>query len=140
MTIQTERLVGQTKDVGFEIGVSKTVPVSKEQAWDFLFSEEGSAIWLGETNWSDFEVNKTYRTTDGIEGLIRVFKPMSHIRLTWKLHDWDNFSTLQIRVMDAKGKARISFHQEKLAGPEQRTEMKNYWDGVMALIIDQLNP
>lgn len=136
--MQTKRLIGQTQDVGFEIGVSKTIAVSQEEAWNFLFSEEGAAIWLGETNWSDFEENKTYRTTEGTEGLIKVFKPMSHIRLTWKLPEWENFSTVQLRVMKVKDKARISFHQEKLLGLEQRTEMKNHWDEVIAVIEREL--
>lgn len=136
--MQTERLIGQTKTVGFEIGVSKTIAVSHEEAWNFLFSEDGAVIWLGETNWNEFEENKTYRTTDGTEGMIKVFKPMSHIRLTWKLPDWENFSTVQIRVMKAKDKARISFHQEKLTGPDQRSEMKNHWDQVIAAIEREL--
>lgn len=136
--MQTERLIGQTKAVGFEIGVSKTIAVSQQEAWDFLFSEEGAAIWLGETNWSEFEENKTYRTTDGIEGLIKVFKPMSHIRLTWKLPDWKNFSTVQVRVIGTKKKTRISFHQEKLTGPEQRMEIKKRWDDVMTILERKL--
>ena len=40
--------VGQTKDAGFEIGVSKTVPHPREAVWELLTSEEGAALWLGD--------------------------------------------------------------------------------------------
>jgi uncharacterized protein YndB with AHSA1/START domain len=138
--METEQPIGLTKAVGFEIGVSKAIPIAQEKVWDFMFSEEGAAIWLGHTNWSEFEVNKTYQTTDGIEGVIRVFKPMSHIRLTWKHPEWEAFSTLQVRVMAARDKTRISFHQEKLISAEQRTAMKEYWERVMKALECQLIP
>jgi len=39
-----EKIVGQTKDVGFQIGVRKTIAVSPQAAWDFLTSAEGSQL------------------------------------------------------------------------------------------------
>jgi len=64
--------VGQPKDVGFQFGIRKTIPVSTEKIWDFLFSE------------------------NGITGFIRIFKPNSHIRLNWKPKSWGNMLTVQI--------------------------------------------
>lgn len=126
--------VGLTKDVGWEIGCRKTFPVSAHQAWDYMFSDEGLATWLGKTQ-QEVAIKESYSTTNGTEGVIRVFKPFSHIRMTWKKKGWENVSTLQVRVMDAaNGKATISFHHEKLLNSEQREEMKAHWDKVLEKI------
>lgn len=125
------KTVGQTKDAGFQIGLRKTFPISADTAWDFLFSNEGLATWLGELMSSDVELNKTYKTKDGIEGKIKILKPLSHVRLTWKKKNWTNVSTVQIRVISAKDKTTISFHQEKLLNSAQRDEMKNHWADIM---------
>ncbi len=62
-----ENQVGKTKDVGFQYGIRKTIPVSNEKVWDFLLSENGLSIW--------------FETQNGTTGLVRVFSPNSHIRL-----------------------------------------------------------
>jgi uncharacterized protein YndB with AHSA1/START domain len=133
-----EKKVGQTKDVGFQIGVRKTFPVSIDIAWHFLFSEEGLKVWLGKVNLEEFQVNKTYKTEDGIEGKINVFRTNSHIRLTWKPNLWTNVSAVQVRVINAKGKTTISFHQDKLLDSKQREEMKKHWDRVLEEITAKL--
>lgn len=122
-----KKQIGETKDVGFQFGIRKTFSVSIEYAWDFMFSEKGLNIWLGKLE-NELEIKKTYKTEEGIEGFVRVFKPFSHIRLNWKKKDWDNISTVQVRVIGSKGKSIISFHQEKLLNPEQRVEMQEYWN------------
>lgn len=136
--MNTIPVTGQTKDAGFQIGIRKTVAALPESTWHFLFSEEGVALWLGEINWSEFEANKTFRTTDGVEGRIKVFKPISHIRLTWKKEGWPNFSTLQIRVIGAGQKTIVSFHQERLLDATQRAEMKTHWSLVIQKILHKL--
>ena len=125
-----KREVGQTKDTGFQFGIRRTFPVSQEVAWDFLFSGRGIEIWLGILE-EDLEVKKQFCTTNGISGFVRVLTPYSHIRLNWKKSNWDNLSTLQIRVLDAHHNTTISIHQEKLLNALQRLEMKAYWNEVM---------
>ncbi|MEM7106771.1 MAG: ATPase [Bacteroidota bacterium] len=104
--------VGKTKDVGFQFGLQRTFSVSKQHAWDFMFSNIGLEIWLGELK-TELEPKKNYRTKAGIEGFVSVFKPNSHIRMHWKKEDWGNISIVQVRII-GKGKNRtvISFHQE----------------------------
>ena len=119
--------IGKTKDVGWQFGLRKTLSLSQESVWDFMFSEQGLKIWLGELE-QELEVKKHYKTKSGIDGLIRVFKPYFHIRMNWKKQNWDNLSTLQVRVMGDNKKATISFHQEKLLDNKQREEMKAYWN------------
>ncbi len=130
--------VGKTKDVGFQFGLQKTFAVSQKQVWDFMFSGKGLKIWLGELE-TDFEPKESCRTKDGIEGFVRVFKPNSHIRMNWKKGDWENMSTVQVRVIGkGKNKTTISFHQEKLTDSKQRVEMKEYWNEKMNKIADEI--
>ena len=136
--MEKSKTVGQTKDVGFQIGVRKTFSVSPETAWNFLFSEKGLALWLGKIELEDIDLEKPYKTKDGIEGKINTFNPYSHIRLTWKPTHWTNMSTVQIRVIDTKGKTTISFHQDKLIDSDQRNEMKKHWGNVLAKIETEL--
>jgi uncharacterized protein YndB with AHSA1/START domain len=130
-------MIGQTKDRGFQIGVRKTFNVSVETAWDFLFSDIGLPVWLGDISLADFELDKPYKTKEGIEGKINTFTPYSHIRMTWRPENWVNTSTLQIRVFNTKGKAIISFAQDRLLDYQQRAEMKTHWDGVVEKIEKQ---
>ena len=133
-----ENQVGKTKDVGFQFGIRKTIPVSTEKVWDFLLSENGLRIWLGKLN-TELELNKEFETKNGITGLVRVFKPNSHIRLNWKPKIWKNMSTVQIRVIGNETKTTIAIHQEKLLNPEQRNEMKEYWTQTINLLTNYLN-
>lgn len=80
---------------------------------------------MGELVSGDFSIDREYQTQEGIEGKIKIFKPSSRIRLTWKKKEWQNTSTLQIRVIATKTGATISFHQEKLQDNNQRAEMKS---------------
>jgi uncharacterized protein YndB with AHSA1/START domain len=118
------KIIGKTKSVGFEIGVRKTFPVSLENAWSLFFSTEGLETWLGKTEQGHLEVDEPYNTREGIPGKVRILKPLSHIRMSWKKEDWNNSSTLQVRLIKAKDKTTISFHQDNLADNNQRNEMK----------------
>jgi uncharacterized protein YndB with AHSA1/START domain len=136
--MEKSNTIGQTKDTGFQIGVRKTFAVSVETAWDFLFSEKGLAFWLGKFELENFSLDKPYKTKDGIEGKISTFNPFSNIRMTWKPTHWTNISTLQIRVINSKGKATVSFHQDRLLGNDQRNEMKKHWDNVITKLETEL--
>ena len=122
--MEKTKVVGQTKDAGFQIGVRKTFAVPVETIWNFLISEKGLCTWLGNVSLENFELGKPYKTEEEIEGKVNVFKPNSHIRLTWKPRHWTNTSALQIRAIPNKDKTTISFHQDKLLDSKQRAEMK----------------
>lgn len=62
---------------------------------------------------------------------MRVDQPGSHVRLTWRPADWERPSTIQVRVLPAGGGASIAFHQEHLAGPAERAEMRERWRAVL---------
>jgi hypothetical protein len=125
-----EKSVGLTKAVGWQFGLRKTFPYSHEYLWDFMFSDKGLKIWLGELK-EELEIKKAYKTKEGIEGLVRAFIPHSHIRMNWKKKNWENISIVQVRVIGNQEKASISFHQEKLLDNNQREEMDLYWNKKM---------
>lgn len=128
---------GKTKDAGHQFGLRKTFPYPAEQMRDFIFSGKGLQIWLGILE-NELEIKKPYKTKKGFEGVVRVFKPLSHIRLTWKKKDWENTSLVQVRVIEKGEKSTLSFHQEKLQDANQRAEMKEYWNKKMNEIRNSL--
>jgi len=129
--------IGKTQDQGFQFGIRKTIPVSIEKVWGFMFSENGLKIWLGKLN-DELELKKEFETKNGKTGFVRVFKPNSHIRLNWKPKIWKNMSTVQIRVIGNENKTTIAIHQEKLLNSEQRTEMKVYWTKIIEKLANKI--
>ncbi|GAL84280.1 hypothetical protein MYP_1508 [Sporocytophaga myxococcoides] len=131
------KVVGETKDAGFQFGLRKTFHNSFEEVWTFMFSLNGLNIWLGSLA-TELSEKQTYKTKEGIEGAIRLIKVYSHIRLTWKKKGWNNVSQLQVRVMNNEGKTVISFHHDHLSDVNQRNEMKDHWNKVMEKISKEL--
>ena len=132
----TQRVVGLTKDAGFQIGVRRTVDVSPQCAWDILTSNDAVNIWLGDVGELRLEPGASFRTGNGTTGTFRIVKPGSHVRLAWQPPHWSNESTLQVRVLPrpTQGRATVSFHQEKLRDTGQRQQMHRHW----LQVLDQL--
>ncbi|MFC5448450.1 SRPBCC family protein [Paenibacillus aestuarii] len=127
--------VGQTKSAGFQIGVRRSLPVTRQAAWQLLTSPQGRKLWLGEAADMDFVTGEAYATKDGASGAIRVVKPLEQLRLTWQPGEWQKASTIQIRLLPATaGKTTISFHQENLADESCREAMKLRWEQALAAI------
>ena len=133
--MEIDKLGSSPKDLGYQIGVRKTFTVSTEKMWDFLLSETGITIWLGQINMDDFELHKPFKTTEGIEGKLSVFKPDSHMRLRWKSTDWLRYSTVEIRVTNSKGRAAVVFHHTGLFDVEKREALIGYWKGVIGKMV-----
>ncbi|WP_037355010.1 SRPBCC domain-containing protein [Amycolatopsis orientalis] len=131
--------VGQTKDAGWQIGVSKTVGRSAEEVWEFLTSEAGVAIWLGEGVTVHPEPGTEYETADGIRGETRSFRELDRIRLTWQPAGWTHETTLQLAVRaSGPDKAMLRIHQERLANAAEREQQRRHWQGVLAELITAL--
>jgi uncharacterized protein YndB with AHSA1/START domain len=127
-----EHVVGKTKDVGFQVGVRRTFPISLEQAWKYLTSREGIEIWLGAADNFHLIKGATYQTQDGASGEVRVVNRLENIRVTWQPKEWSQPSTIQVRVIPSgRGKTVISFHQEKLPDAEAREQMLASWTDVL---------
>jgi hypothetical protein len=102
--------VGRTKDAGWEIGVSRTVPLELSQVWARL---EDPAAWLGEA-------------VDDV----RSFRPLDRIRVGWR------GTIVQVVVRPAKTGTRVTFHQERMADAEERERQRAHWSAV----LDRLFP
>ncbi|HEY4269287.1 MAG TPA: SRPBCC domain-containing protein [Galbitalea sp.] len=128
-----ENETGRTKDAGWEVGVRVTVAAPVEDVWDFLLGD-GLGIWLGHTQTDlRFEKGAEYVTVDGVRGHIRSYTPEQRIRMSWQPTEWDHDSILQVSVKEAaSGGTTIGFHQERLAGRDERKVMLGHWKTVTA--------
>ena len=135
------RRTGQTKDTGWEIGVSRTVPVPVEEVWDLLTSAAGSALWLGAGVERLDEPGIGYETEAGTAGQVRSFRPQDRVRLTWRPVDWDHGSIVQVTVTPVPGdRTRVVFHQERLVDAAERERQREHWQGVMDAVAAALEP
>jgi uncharacterized protein YndB with AHSA1/START domain len=131
--------VGRTRDAGWEIGVSRTVPVPVEVVWDLLASEEGQAIWLGEGAALPHEKRAAYTTAEGTAGEVRSFRPLDRIRLTWRPEDWDHDTIVQVALSSRKpDRTVITLHQEHLADAGERERQRAHWTQVMDRLVAAL--
>lgn len=126
------KVTGQTKTVGFQIGVRRTLSLTPEEAWEAITSQEGIRSWLGEGAELLLEPKRPYVTESGAAGEIRVVKPLEQLRLTWRKPGWSKASTVQIRLIAAgPGRTTVSFHQEHLPDAAMREAMKEHWEEVL---------
>ncbi|MDQ2807503.1 MAG: SRPBCC domain-containing protein [Chloroflexota bacterium] len=131
-------LVGQTRDVGFEIGARRTLPLAPDAAWRLLLSPAGLACWLGAGAALPLTPGTRYALADGAIGEVRVYQPGSHLRLTWQPPGWVRPSTVQVRVLPSGERTTIAFHQEHLPDAAARAARSAYYsaalDGLERLI------
>ncbi|WP_307849590.1 SRPBCC family protein [Qaidamihabitans albus] len=131
---------GETKDVGYQIGVSKTVPYSVAEVWRFLVSPAGVALWLGEGAALEPRKAAPYETAAGTTGEVRSFRERDRVRLTWRPRDWDHDTTVQVAVSaSGAGRTVLRFHQEWLADADERARQREHWRAVLAAVLGGLN-
>ncbi len=130
--------VGKTADVGWNIGVSRTLPYTAETVWEFLVSRDGVAIWLGPGVELPREPGAEYETANGTVGEIRGYAENDRVRLTWRPGDWDHDSTVQVRLSGAGAKTTLRFHQEWLADAEEHEQQRAYWQDVTERVVAAL--
>jgi uncharacterized protein YndB with AHSA1/START domain len=126
-------MVGQTKDVGWHIGVSKTLPHPVEHVWALLTSRAGLRLWLGDVELGTAKGDR-YETGDGTVGEIRSFHEHNRVRLTWRPADWDHDTTVQVAVVGQGDRTMLRFHQEWLADADERARQREHWRTVLASV------
>src|ERR1044072_2360580 len=127
--------VGKTADVGWNIGVSRTLPYAAATVWDFLVSRDGVAIWLGAGVELPREPGAEYETANGTVGEVRSVAEGDRVRLAGRPSDWDHDSTVQVRLSGSGAKTTLRFHQEWLSDAEEREEQRAYWQGVTEAVV-----
>lgn len=131
MAKREERPVGLTKDVGYQIGARRTLPVDLETVWRLITAPESVSVWLGGAGKIDFTKSAAYKLADGSTGEIRVFKPGSHLRMTWQPPGWPRPSTIQVRVVPSRDKTVIAFHQEHLPDGAAREARRAHFSAAL---------
>ncbi len=127
-----KRVLGQTNDAGFQLGIQKTLPIDRASAWKLLCSTKGVALWLGKIKAMKWEEGFTYATAAETHGELRVIKPQERLRLTWQPKEMKKPATLQVTLTPSgPDKTALRFHLEKLPSADWRTQMKKHWDGVL---------
>lgn len=133
--LKGRRKVGETQDVGFQVGVQRTVRAGHALAWRVLTSADGVRAWLGDGETPTFAEGATYRLADGSTGEVRVVRPNGHLRVTLHPRGWPRPSTIQVRV-EAKVDAKtvIGFHQEHLPAENDREERRAHFKAALDAI------
>lgn len=138
MQIPNERPVGLTRDVGYQIGARRTLPIALEDAWALLFSDAGLRLWLGEVSGFTFAKGEPYELADGTVGEGRVYTHHSHVRFTWQPPGWERPSTIQVRLMPKKDRTVFAFHQEHLPDSASRTTRRDAFIAALDAIEQHL--
>ncbi|WP_405058014.1 SRPBCC domain-containing protein [Kribbella sp. NBC_01505] len=128
---------GQTKDAGWNIGVSKTLEYDVSDVWTFLLSPAGVALWLG--GGATLADGAPYETDDGTVGEVRSLHDNNRVRLTWQPADWAHESTVQVAVSASGNKTVLRFHQERLANADERERQRVHWEQVMTAVVQGLD-
>jgi hypothetical protein len=128
----------QSKDLGYQVSVSKTFGVSTQAMWEFLLSDHGLEVWLGKISSGAFDLMQEFVTQDGTQGMLRVFVPDCHVRYKWKPSTFEKPSTVELRVVNAKGKAKVIFHHTGFYQKEQQEILRTYWKNVISRMTTAL--
>jgi len=124
---------GLTKGVGWQIGISRTLPQPPAAVWDFISSAEGIALWLGPGARLTPERGAPYRTAIGVAGEVRGYRPGDRIRVT------HGHTTVQVAVRPAATGTMLRFHQERMASAEEREHQRAHWRRVLDRIAGALD-
>jgi uncharacterized protein YndB with AHSA1/START domain len=120
-----KRVVGETADTGFQVGVQRSVDATVAEAWELITSRP--ELWLGEGASVTFAEGTRYQTP-GAGGEIRVVKPGDRLRLSWQPQEWSAPATLQLTLSESEsGKTVIQAHLEKLPDADAREATRTRW-------------
>lgn len=126
-----KRVVGQTADAGFQVGVQRSVAATATEVWELITSRP--ELWLGEGASVDFDKGGRYELPPGVDapgvsGEVRVVKPGDRLRMTWQPEGWPAPATLQLTLSrSGSDKTAIHAHLEKLPNADAREAMRKRW-------------
>lgn len=130
------RVVGQTQDSGFQVGVRRTLDAGPDRVWELLVTRP--ELWLGDgvVSWEQgapYEVTTALGEVQGaVRGQVRVVQPGDRLRLTWHPEGWAAPAALQLRLLPAaSGRTALAVHLERLADADARALAREHWHGVL---------
>lgn len=122
--MMTKRVAGLSRSAGWQVGMRRTLPISRDDAWRLVTSPGGVRAWLG-GDATPLERGREYALADGSVGVVRVLSPGSHLRVTWRPEEWPRASTIQVRVIAAAGgRTTIALHQEQMPSAAARERQR----------------
>lgn len=123
--------VGLTKDAGWQIGVSRTVPHALDDVWATLVSPAGLALWLGPGATLGEAPGDPWSSTDGARGELRSLRPGDRVRVLHRPPGRDADTIVQVVLRPAAGGGTsVRVHQERLADADEREAMRAHWAAV----------
>jgi uncharacterized protein YndB with AHSA1/START domain len=128
---------GLTRDAGWQIGVSRTLPVALDELWRFVTSPAGLRIWLGEVP-EPLAAGASYVTADGTQGQVRSLHPGDRLRMTWQPPERETPATIQVTVRRAPRGTTLRFHTDRLADEAERIRFRERWRAALEEIEAQL--
>ena len=137
-----KRVVGETADAGFEVGVRRTVAATADEAWELITTRP--ELWLGEGASVAFDKGAVYDVPPGDDGPgasgeVRVVKPGDRLRMTWQPEGWPAPATLQVTLSEsAPGRTAIGIHLERLPDAAAREAMRSRWRDALERIATAL--
>lgn len=121
---------GQTRDAGWQVGVSRTIDASPQTVWETLISDAGLAVWLGPDAQLPHEAGGRWSTADAA-GEVRSFREGDRVRLRLPTDDGAAETTGQLAVVATEdGRTRLVLHEEHLRDPGERLRRRTHWRGV----------
>ena len=137
-----KRIIGQTADAGFQVGVQRSVTAAASEVWHVLTSRP--ELWLGVGASIAFRKGERYEVpasddASAATGEVRVVKPGERLRMTWQPADWSSPATVQLTLTpSSSGKTAIRAHLERLPDAEAREAMRARWrqalEGIAAAV------
>jgi uncharacterized protein YndB with AHSA1/START domain len=130
----SDRPVGLTRDIGWNAGARRTVHERPDVVWHVLLSD-ALPLWFGTLD-EPLELLRgaPYRTREARSGEIRSAEPGRRLRFTRSVGSTDETTTVQLTVTPAATGATVAFHEERLAGPEERAESIREWKAALERI------
>jgi uncharacterized protein YndB with AHSA1/START domain len=129
------RVEGQTADTGFQIGVSRTIPLPVDEVWRRLTGPDGVRAWLGDAPTLRFEPGEQYCLDDGTTGEVRVAVAGDRLRVTRRPDGWARAATIQIRLAPKGEKTVVTFHEENLPSADEREARRAHYQAAFEAIF-----
>ena len=124
--------VGLTRDVGWEVGVSATLPHPVDEVWRLLAGPTGAGLWLGDAVTAFPARGVRAVATDGTEVELRSLRPQDRVRVVLRPAGWDHDTTAQVTVSPSgPGRTVLRFHQEWLVDADERERQRTHWRTVL---------
>jgi uncharacterized protein YndB with AHSA1/START domain len=134
-----KRVLGETADAGFQVGVRRTVPLGAKDAWRLVTSR--AELWLGDGARLRLEKGARYEAAGGnglpaVTGEVRVVKPGDRLRMTWQPAGWKAPATLQVTLEGAReGKTGLTVHLERLPDARAREAMRARFGAALERLV-----